>query len=107
MLDFTPIKSQLQLNIYNRCKEADINESIKRAELCQITSLSDRAMRNEIGKMRDNGVRICGTSRDAGYWLARGEDDFNKFLNDYSSPVWTKLRRINAMKSSVIGQIGM
>ena len=99
------ITTQSELNIYNRCKQANINEPVSIEELARATGLSDRAVRDAIHRMRENGIRICATASDKGYWLAVGEEDYKVFRRYYMSPAWTTFRTVYAMDNATEGQM--
>ena len=101
------MNTQAQLNIYKAIKSANTNGPIKRSELMALTGLSDRMVRADIEKLRDEGIRICATSHDAGYWEAQGEEDYKAFRRYYLSPTYKLFRRVAAMDANTIGQIGM
>lgn len=93
--------------IYEAIQAANINAPIKRSELMALTGLSDRMVRSEIEEMRDEGIRICATSHDAGYWLAHNTQEYEAFRKYYLSPTYKLFRRVAAMDRNIPGQMGI
>lgn len=78
---------------------------ISRADLAQETTLSDREVRRIIERLRNDGIRIAGTSRDKGYYLARTEKDYKDFRRDYLAKAFTMYRTVMAMDEATEGQV--
>ena len=80
---------------------------ISRAELSDLLKISDRQARSCIESLREEGVRICGTSCGNGYYFADNEEQFKQFIRDYESKAWTIIRRSRAMQNSEEGQVSL
>lgn len=71
----------------------------------QLTGMSDRDIREEIHRLRLEGVRIVEDG--AGYWIAETEAEYLKWRKKYMSYPLEMLKVIKAMDGNVPGQIKM
>ena len=94
--------------IYNTIRAASIDKPASRETLIVRTGLPDRQVRKHIEELREQGVRVCGTSRDKGYWIAANEKEYQAFRLDYMSKAKTIFRRTQAMDGQEIdGQVSI
>ena len=84
-----------------------IDNPISRTELSASLGVGDRTARHYIEKLREAGYRICGTSKDRGYYYPLSESEFEHFIKEYKSKAWTIIRRSNAMQGYTEGQVAM
>lgn len=71
----------------------------------QLTGMSDRDVREEIHRLRLEGVRIVEDG--AGYWIAETEAEYLKWRKKYMSYPLEMLKVIKAMDANIPGQIKM
>lgn len=83
------------------------SEPLSRAQLVQMTGLSDREVRKQIKELRDLGVRIASSSNTNGYWICTEEEDYRRLRAEMYSRVASIARTIRAMDSNLPGQIRM
>lgn len=67
-----------------------------RRQLASECGLSDRALRKEIKRLRDNGYPICSNSESGGYWIGR-EDDVRRLIAEYHSRAMKELATARAL----------
>ena len=98
------ITTQAQLNIYNACAKATREQPATRKRLMEVTGFTDRMVRKEIERLRDNGVRIC-YGKSGGYWLAKSESEYKDFRKSYASRFYRGLHTLAKMDRATDGQM--
>ena len=78
------------------------NNPITRAELCNITGLSDRIVRRIIADLREEGNWII--NRGNGYYRGRSESDRKYLIADYNSRISKMAKTVKALENKVGGQ---
>ncbi len=81
------------------------NNPITRAELCEMTGLSDRIVRRIIADLREEGNWII--NRGNGYYRGRSESDRKYLIADYNSRITKMAKTVRALESHVRGQINV
>ena len=81
------------------------SKPITRAELCRITGLSDRAVRNIISELRNDGNWII--NRGEGYYRARSQKDREYVIKEYTSRIAKMSIIIRNLNNKSEGQITM
>ena len=100
------ITTQAQLNIYTACAIATQTQPVTRERLRQVTGLTDRMVRKEIERLRDNGIRIC-YGKSGGYWTAKTEAEYKDFRKAYASRFYKGLWTLANMDRATDGQVEM
>lgn len=80
-------------------EKADKEHPVTRQEICKTFHVSDRVARRMVEDLREKGVGVCGTSEQEGYWVAKTQEELERFLRDYTSKASTIFRRANKMRS--------
>lgn len=70
-------------------KDADYHHRVTRGELVDKLHLTDRAVREQIEKMRKNGIFIAGDMERAGYFIPQTMEQFLAFEAKYSRALTT------------------
>lgn len=99
--DLTPLEHK----VYVFMKLTSEDNRISRTELAMLTKLDDRGARDIIESLRKKGIRIGSGCGRKGYWLCRSEQEYRKFISEYSSRAYTVLKNKSAMDGYVEGQI--
>ena len=87
---------------------ADKEHPVTRQEICHTFLVSDRKARNMIEELREQGIRVCGTSQAEGYWIAKTQKEYEAFRRDYTAKARTILRRAGNMDAETDErQVGM
>ena len=81
------------------------NKPITRAELCNITGLSDRIVRRIIADLREEGNWIV--NRGNGYYRGRSESDRKYLIADYNSRIAKMAKTVRALENHVREQINV
>ena len=71
------------------------------------TGYPDRRNRKIIEELRKEGVKICSTSHQGGYWVARTESEYKAFRTEYLSGAYKRLETVKAMDEFIEEQIEM
>lgn len=100
------IKNTSQRKIYEACRSATEKNRVTREELCRITGLTDRQVRQNVSDLRARKVRILSTSNKAGYWLASSDEEYCRYGNFYDKPAKRELYNKSRMDKFTNGQIG-
>ena len=97
--DTTSIKdSQINLEkLRQRLENATEERPVTRASIMIQFRITDRRARKMIEDLRDQGVRVCGLSKESGYWIAKTQSEYERFRRDYVSKATTILRRTKNM----------
>lgn len=95
----TSIKdSQINLEkLRQRLEMATEDLPVTRASIMIQFHITDRRARKMIEDLRDQGVRVCGLSKESGYWIAKTQSEYERFRRDYVSKATTILRRTKNM----------
>ena len=101
--DFSPVEKI----VLGALKESSKDHPLTRARLKELTNMKDRHARDVIGKLRDKGYRIVGSSGSKGYWIAETESEYTAFRREYQTKAMTYLERIKAMDAWTEGQMSM
>ena len=91
---YQELKNHSKINPLNRYSEA------KRL------GVTERTVRELIGDLRMDGVRVCADSSGKGYWIAESEKDYKRFRAEYISRASSIFSTVFAMDGVVEGQIG-
>ena len=89
------------MSILETITSRDKANPISRHELIRMYGVPDRSIRRSIEELREKGHRICATSCDRGYYLAGSDEQFQRFLKDYTSKAYTIIRRAGAIEKGV------
>lgn len=81
------------------------NNPITRADLCNMTGLSDRIVRRIIAELRQEGNWII--NRGNGYYRGRSESDRKYLIADYNSRITKMAKTVRALENHVRGQINV
>lgn len=96
-----------ELKIMEICNHATRYNRVKVAYIAKLTGLSERAVRNSIKDLRNQGHFICALPESPGYWMAKNEQDkkdFIRFLKSYPNDIYNTIR---ILENSVEGQTCM
>lgn len=89
-------------------KRASKDKPVTREEIRTTFLVSDRAARAMVEALREQGVRVCGQNDIDGYWIAKTEEEYQRFRRDYMSKAATIFRRVNNMDNqSDEGQVNI
>ena len=80
---------------------------VTRNDIITTFGISDRQARRMVEDLREKGHRVCGSSDNYGYWLAKSERDYLAFRREYVSKATTIMRRAGKMDASTMGQLEM
>lgn len=86
-----------QLEILYLLEHSDRRNRVTRGELVDKLHRSDRAIRIDIEKMRENGIFIAADMRQAGYYLPRTYADYIVFEDAYTGRALDILKNKNRM----------
>lgn len=100
------INNTSQYKIYEACRSATEENRVTREELCRITGLTDRQVRQNVSEMRSREIRILSTPQKAGYWLASSDSEYRRFGNFYEKRAKKELFLKSKMDQFTNGQIG-
>ena len=79
---------------------------ISRYEIAAVLHISERAVRQHIETMRDNGAPICSNSTQGGYWLGNSADRHHTAA-EYRAKAYKMLHTASMLDGQVDGQIEM
>ena len=79
------------------------SNSVSRKELERKCGISDRAVRNCIASMRNDGIPVCSNSKTSGYFIADTDEEVDHFLNENHKRAMVLLR-INKKVSEGYGR---
>jgi len=88
--------------IRKKINKASINYPVTRADLCNMTGLSDRIVRRIIAELRQEGNWII--NRGNGYYRGRSESDRKYLIADYNSRIVKMAKTVRALENKVGGQ---
>ena len=88
--------------IRKKINKASINYPVTRADLCNMTGLSDRIVRRIIAELRQEGNWII--NRGNGYYRGRSESDRKYLIADYNSRITKMAKTVKALENKVGGQ---
>lgn len=80
---------------------------VTRNDIITTFGISDRQARRMVEDLREKGHRVCGSSDNYGYWLAKSDNEYLAFRREYVSKATTIMRRAGKMDASTFGQIEM
>lgn len=104
-------KSQLQLDILEELKNSSKTNRVTREYLEDVFSSNNRTIRNEIYKMRANGIPIATTNFKGGYYLPKNWEEYVEFSKAYCGRAYEIIKTQGIMQTtaeSMFGnQIGM
>lgn len=100
-----PELTDTQERIYQILKASE--EPVTRVSLCFFIQQSDRENRADIADMRKKGIRICSSSHAKGYWLAKGQEDYQTLRNEYIARISNMASVVRAMDNYIEGQVRM
>lgn len=80
---------------------------VTRNDIITTFGISDRHARHMIEDLREKGHRVCGSSDNYGYWLAKSDNEYLAFRREYVSKATTIMRRAGKMDASTLGQLEM
>lgn len=83
--------------IYEMLCEASRRKPALKQEMMDATGKGEREVRHVIEDMREQGVRVVGSSDRAGYYIAENEKEYQHFRRNYISKAVTIFRRVRAM----------
>ena len=72
--------------------------AISRQALKELTGISDRAIRQEIQKLRNKGIYIVSTSDSKGYYLAETNEEVRHFVAESRSRAMELLNTANKVQ---------
>lgn len=93
------LKSPFWAEIYSILESAPIGERVSRVMLRIRTGRTDRIIRDAIHGMREDGIFICSSSRESGYWLCQSEEDLKTLLREYTSRLKSCRKIVALLKS--------
>lgn len=96
------VQGDLEAKIFDRLSTG---KRVKRGELCRLCKTSDRQVRKTIENLRSKGIRICSGNGEAGYYLARTDEEYKIFEREYLSRAYTALNTARAMRQNNSGQM--
>ena len=76
-------QSDTQELILDKLKNTNYSTRVTKRELCDITHLGSREVRETIQKMRANGIPIASDMDIAGYFLPRSWEQYKTFAKKY------------------------
>ena len=77
--------------------EASQDKPVTRETIMHTYRVSDRSARKMIEDLREQGVRVCGQNTDKGYWIAKTQEEYERFRRDYVAKATTIFRRARNM----------
>ena len=91
---------QKQINIVDFIPVGSEN-SISRAELCRITGIDDRTVRDLIARARETTCICNGQSERGGYYLPETIDEANRFYAQERKRALSILKRLRGTKEFI------
>ena len=73
--------------------EASQDKPVTRETIMHTFRISDLSARKMIEDLREQGVRVCGQNTDKGYWIAKTQEEYERFRRDYVAKATTLFRR--------------
>jgi hypothetical protein len=86
--------------IFDMLCNASRESPSSKLSMMSATGKNERGVRLCIEHMRDQGIRVVGTSDKAGYFIAETETEYQKFRRNYMSKATTIIRRVRAMDAT-------
>ena len=99
------LKTEICESVLEALKYTSPTQPISRESLKVFTKASDRKNRDAIAELRKMGYRIGSYSGGKGYWLCKGEEDYQVVRNMYLSKAKDMLETVGAMDRSIPGQM--
>lgn len=84
--------------LLNMLEHANRDHPVTREEIRRVFRCGDRAGRNKIEQLRDQGYPVIGTSDEKGYWLAGSKAELEAFLRNYTAKARTIEKRAGRMR---------
>lgn len=78
-------------------EEASKDKPVTRERIKNTFLVTDRTARSMIEELREQGVRVCGQNDIDGYWIAKTQEEYERFRRDYMSKAATIFRRVQSM----------
>jgi len=97
----------LKEDIYGYLKHGSKKMPMNRYMCAFMLGVSERAVRNAISVLRNEGVRICSDSHGRGYWIAEDEEDYLSFRSEYISRATEITKTVKAMDDAGEKQISI
>ena len=94
------------LNIFTLINIGKANATTKKTIINEIgwTNMrfdyAERKLRNAIELMREEGIAICSTSSQAGYYIAKDEEELEDFLREYEGRAKRILKIANKIRKA-------
>lgn len=86
--------------------QADKEHPVTREQISRQFCVGDRTARKMIEALREQGVRVCGLNEQEGCWIAKTQEEYERFRRDYASKAATIFRRMKNMDNqSEEGQV--
>ena len=82
------------------------DNAISREQLCRVTGLNDRAVRNLIKRARENGAPILSTSHGAGYWVSDDLEEIKPYLREMEHRCKSLSRTVQSLRRDVAQREG-
>lgn len=99
-----PYLEPLEQTILEYLENTDIDHRLTRSHLWSLFG-SDRMNRRAIENLRSYGYRIGSGLGAEGYWLIKSEEEYKRFIKEYSSRAYKVLKNKAAMDRYTEGQI--
>ena len=81
--------------------------AISRRELCRITGLDDRVVRQEIKRLvRDKGIPILSSSAARGYWISESFDEMRAYVRENDTREATLRRNVDPIRQIIEHESG-
>lgn len=72
--------------------------AVTRSELCRLTKLPDRCVRQEIEKLRRKGAPILSSSSAKGYWVSDDISEIRAFLKEFDHRINTQNKNMARLR---------
>lgn len=92
-------------SILDRLANTDIEHRVTRGMLVALFGSSDRAVRKAIENLRASGIRVGSGLGDKGYWLIKDENEYKRFIAEYTSRAYAVIGNKFAMDGYTEGQM--
>lgn len=76
--------------------------AMTREQLVELSGLDDRAVRNGIKQLRENGELICNDCDGKGYYIAATDEEIKRLLWIYAKRIWTMIKIYRKMKKNAV-----
>ncbi len=81
--------------------------AISRADLADLTGLSDRMLRKEIKRLLESGEPILSSSTHSGYWRSEDPSEWGRFIREYEGRAKAESKTIRKLKEKYYAEIGV